>query len=159
MRVIVGGLVLAAVFVAPALAQRQAPRSADETKIRELIDAYDRGGTLSRTDDLVFWSGAIKRPVIGSEPSEEIPTDRQPSLRVPGSQRNRTTPVRIEVAKSSDMAYEYSNSVLTFDLKSGRKEELQTSVLRVWKKDKGEWKAVAMFARPHYQEATAAAAK
>ena len=159
MRVAAGALILATVLISEVSAQRQSARSPDETRIRELIAEYDRTGTYPRTDDAVFWSGAIKRPIVGAEKGEEIPSDRQPSLRVPGSQKNRTTPVRIEVAKSGDLAYEYSDSVLTFDLKSGRKEELKTSILRVWKKDAAGWKVAAMFARPHYQNPSPSAAK
>ena len=130
-------------------AQQRGTPSADETQIRDLIAKYDKGESVPRTSDVVFWSGAFKRPTVGPERGEEVPNGRQPSLRVPGSQRNRTTPIRIEIAASRDLAYEYSNSVLTFDLKSGTKQEVQTSVLRVWKKDGGQWKIAALFARPH----------
>jgi ketosteroid isomerase-like protein len=95
---------------------------------------------------------AIKRPVIGSQQAEEVPSDRAPSARKPGSQRNNTTPVRIEIAKSGDMAYEFSTSELSFELKDSQKERLPTSVLRVWKKEASQWKIAAMFARPHYQD-------
>jgi ketosteroid isomerase-like protein len=50
------------------------------------------------------------------------------------------------------LAYEFSNSTLSFDLKSGSKESFPTSLLRVWKKEDGQWKIAAMFARPHYQD-------
>ena len=37
--------------------------------------------------------------------------------------------------------------------RSIRNTQHPSSVLRVWKKDGGQWKIAAMFARPHYQEA------
>jgi len=128
----------------------------DEQQIRALIAKINSGrGQGLATKDSIFWSNAIKRPVIGSEQGEEVPTDRRPSLRVPGSQRSQTTLARIEVAKSGDMAYEFSNNVLSFDLKDGKKESFPTSILRVWKKEAGQWKIAAHFSRPHYQEPTA----
>jgi hypothetical protein len=136
----------------------QAP-SSDERQIRDLIERYAKGESIPRTADVVLWSGAYKRPTVGSERGEEIPSDRQPSARVPASQRNTTMPVRIEIAKSGDLAYEYSNSTLSFDLKNGGKESFPTSILRVWKKEGGQWKMAAMFARPHYQEPASPAGK
>ena len=128
----------------------------DEQQIRDLIAKYDARQTEEMfTKDRIFWSGATKRPAIGSEHGEEVPSDRRLSLRVPGSQRAKTTPVRIEVAKSGDMAYEFSNSQLSFELKDGKKESLLTSTLRVWKKEAGQWKMAAQFSRPHYPEPTA----
>jgi hypothetical protein len=126
--------------------------SADERAIRELIARYGQGEPVARTDDQIFWTGAYKRPTVGSERGEEIPSGRQPSERVPGSQRNKTTPIRIEVAKSGDLAYEFSSSELSFDLKNGTREILSTSTLRVWRKEGGQWKIAAWFNRPHYQE-------
>ena len=53
--------------------------------------------------------------------------------------------MRIEIAKSGDLAYEFSNSDVRFDLKSGQEEiTIPASVLRVWKKDGGQWKIAAM---------------
>ena len=140
----------------PLLAQRASSAGSDDAEIRELIARYDRGEVVARTNDVVFWSGVYKYPTIGQEKGEQIPTDRQPSLRVPGSQRTRTTVVRIELSSARDLAYEFSNSTLSFDLKSGTKEEIPTSTLRVWKKEGGQWKIAAMFVRPHYQEPAAA---
>jgi ketosteroid isomerase-like protein len=70
-------------------------------------------------------------------------------LRLPGSQKNKTTVRRIEIAKSGDLAYEFSDSELSFDLKDGKRESFPTSALRVWKKEGGEWKVAAQFSRPH----------
>ena len=138
-------------------------QSADERVIRELIARYDKGEAVSRTDDVVYWTGDFKRPTVGSQQPEALPADqRASSARVPGSPSERspggrsrvTTPVRIEIAKSGDLAYEFSNSELSFELKNGERESaIPASVLRVWKKDGGQWKIAAMFARPHYQEA------
>ena len=130
--------------------------TSDEQQIRDAIARINDGtGQGLATKDSIFWSAAIKRPVIGSAQGEEVPTDRRLSLRVPGSQRSKTTPVRIEIAQSGDMAYEFSNNMLSFELKDGKKEFFPTSILRVWKKEVGQWKIAAHFSRPHYQEPTA----
>jgi hypothetical protein len=47
----------------------------------------------------------------------------------------------IVVAKSGDLAYEFSNSELSVNP-------------RVWRKEAGQWKIAAQFAGPHYQEPT-----
>jgi hypothetical protein len=143
-------------------AAAQSP-SADERAIRDLIARYDRGESVARTDDTIYWTGPFKRPTVGSEERDPLPPELQPSSarvpgapsdRTPGSRRRVTTPVRIEIAKSGDLAYEFSNSTLIFDLQNGEQEEaLPASVLRVWKKDGEQWKLGAMFAFPHYQEA------
>ena len=71
------------------------------------------------------------------------------SNRVAGSQHSKTTVVRVEVSKSGDLAYEFSNSEVSFDLKDGNKESFPNSLLRVWRKEAGQWKIAAQFARPH----------
>jgi len=100
-------------------------------------------------DKSVFWSGAYQRPVMEGE--QAIPRQPQPGRpgaieeRVPNSQKTRTTVRRIVVTEASDMAYEYSDSNLTVDLKAGGQVSIQTFVLRVWQKDAGQWKVAAVF--------------
>ena len=164
-RTLAAAAVLASIAIS---AEAQSP-SADERAIRDLIARYDKGEPVARTDDVIIWSGDFKRPTVGSPEREALPANQRPSAarvpgspseRVPGSRRRVTTPVRIEIAKSGDLAYEFSNSELNFDLKNGEREAaLPASVLRVWKKDGGQWKIAAMFARPHYQEAAPPNAK
>ena len=143
-------------------AEAQSP-SADELTIRDLIARYDRGETVAQTGDTIYWTGPFKRPTVGSEARDPLPADLQPSspqdaasrsARLQGTRRRVTTPIRIEIAQSGDLAYEFSNSEVRFDLKNGQQEvATPASVLRVWKKDGGQWKIAALFARPHYQDA------
>jgi hypothetical protein len=142
--------------------EAQSP-SADELTLRDLIARYDRGEFVAQTADTIYWTGPFKRPAVGSEAREPLPAYLQPSApqdpasrseRVEGTRRRVTTPIRIEIAQSGDLAYEFSNSDVRFDLKNGQQEvATPASVLRVWKKDQGQWKIAAMFARPHYREA------
>ena len=123
--------------------------STDDQQIRGLIAKYDTGQrTGMATKDVVFWSGAYKRPTVGSEQGEEVSLATDRCQTVSGSQRSKTTVVRIEIAKSGDLAYEFSNSEVSFNLKNGKKESFPNSLLRVWRKEAGQWKIAAQFARP-----------
>jgi ketosteroid isomerase-like protein len=139
---------VAAVLVFAGSAHAQAP-AGEEAAIRQLIQQFDATDKIPMSKDAVFWSGAIQRPVIGGERWQEVNNTRQPSLRVPGSNRSKTDIQRIEVAKAGDMAYEFSNAELNFEMKSGKKETLRTSILRVWKKEGNEWRVAAWFSRAH----------
>jgi ketosteroid isomerase-like protein len=130
----------------------QQSMSADEKQIRDLIAAEDAGKAPPRADDRIFWSGAIKRPIVGSQQAEEIPDEDRPSNRVAGSQRTKTSVRRIEVAKAGDLAYEFSDSTLSYELKDGKKISFPRSTLRVWRKEAGQWRVAAHFSQPHYQE-------
>jgi hypothetical protein len=128
----------------------------DEQQIRALSARID--ATASRTEswtkDRIFWSVA-QRPEIGVEQpqAEEIPNERRPSLRVPGSPRVKTTIVRIEVAKSGDLAYEFDNQELSVQTKNGKSWAIPLSQLRVWKKEAGESKLAVEFSNHHSEVA------
>jgi hypothetical protein len=162
-RAVAAAAVLAAVGISAAA---QTP-SADEREIRDLIARYDRGEAVARIADDILWTADFPTPVIGRQRGgfivyvdpatpEQVAAARAAaaaSPRVPGSRRRVTTPVRIEIAQSGDLAYEFSNSDLSFDLKNGGRDVTASSVLRVWKKEDGQWKIAALFARPHDSEA------
>ena len=121
--------------------------AADEAAIRKLIAAGDqKGGTLPQMSDTVFWSGAYMRPAVAPEKGQPR-TGGEGSLpdRVPGTQKSKTEVIRIVVADSRDLAYEYSKATLEFDLKSGKHMSVDTGILRVWQKQGGEWKEAAVF--------------
>jgi len=93
----------------------------------------------------------MRKPTVGNEKPEEVPGPGDASSRTPGSEHRKTTPVRIEVAKSGDLAYEYSNGELSYE-SGGKTLRGPTSILRVWKKEDGQWKVAAHFVRPQYTE-------
>ena len=59
-----------------------------------------------------------------------------------------TTPQRIVVSDSKDLAYEYSNFIMEFDTKAGKDIRFDGAGLRIWQKQGDEWKQAAMFVRP-----------
>jgi hypothetical protein len=149
-----------ALFVVAVLpfAMAQHSPGPDETEIRALVRREDAGQRAPRTQDSIFWSGAWKRPTVGAERREAIPGPREPANRVLMSERTKTIVRRIEVAKSGDLAYEFNDSELSFDLRMGEHVSFPRSSLRVWKKEGGAWKIAAEFHRPHYRQPPSAAA-
>jgi ketosteroid isomerase-like protein len=124
--------------------------TSDEQAIRQQIQRLDNRERGLYTQDSIFWTGAYVRPLVGLEDKgEEVRGELQLANRVPNSGTTKTTPVRIEVAKSGDLAYEFNNSEFTYQLKTGRKVTSRASGLRVWKKVDGQWKVAASFSRPH----------
>ena len=65
------------------------------------------------------------------------------------TQRTTSKIVRLEIAKSGDLANEFSDRTVSVEMKDGRKESFPSSILRVWKKKAGQWKVAAHFSRAH----------
>lgn len=147
------GLAVALLVVVSSGLRGAGTNAADEAAIRKLIAGADEAGgnaKVPRLANVIFWSGAYKRPFAAPEKGEPFSaTDTAVQDRVPGSQKSKTEPLRIVIADSHDLAYEYSKSILEFDMKSGRHVNLNTGILRVWQKEGGEWKIAANFARPY----------
>jgi ketosteroid isomerase-like protein len=139
-------ITLVGAFLAHASA---ADHASDEAAIRALIAKLDAGKTVSRTTDHVFWSGAYETPVIGNEQPRPRKGDGAIDNRVPGSQRSKTTIWQLIISDGGDMAYDYSDATLTFDLKTGEHRSLTNSTIRVWKKEGGQWKLAVSFSAPH----------
>lgn len=58
--------------------------------------------------------------------------------------------VRLDVASAGDMAYDFSNFTMSYDMADTQQHvSFPGSLLRVWKKVNGQWRVVAFFARPH----------
>ncbi|MEP7306969.1 MAG: DUF4440 domain-containing protein [Acidobacteriota bacterium] len=103
---------------------------------------------MTRTSERVFWSGAYEKPVIGDEKGTPRKGEGGIEDRVPGSQRLQTTTRKLVISDAGDMAYDYSDATLTFDLKNGQKFSLKISSVRVWKKEGGQWKVAVQFSAP-----------
>ena len=125
----------------------------EEAAIRQIIAAHDQkgGGGLEgvpQLADRVIWTGSAKRPMVGDEKEQLLSTSSVPN-RVPGHTTIKTEPIRIVIADSRDLAYEYGKVTTEFDLKSGEHVKLEAGMLRVWQKQDGNWKEAAVFTRPY----------
>jgi ketosteroid isomerase-like protein len=133
-------LVLTSILAPSALAQNgacteHAIRTAASTENKDMAPV---------TDDIYFFSGALEKPVIGKAESDKafaaVVSDRK-------NEEYTTTPDRIVIAHSADMAYEYGTGRVIFDeAKSGKHQAFTAAYLRVWKAVDGSCRvAAAMF--------------
>ena len=139
--VIVSFIVLAS--VAACTQTPKVDKRADEAAIRKLAMADEP----KTTDDEIFWSGAYPRPMVKGK-GEIAPF---PELRTEQRRNEKTTweIVRLDVAEGGDMAYEFANATLSYDMADTKENvSFPTSALGVWKKVNGEWRRAAWFQRP-----------
>jgi ketosteroid isomerase-like protein len=127
-------------------------RPADEAAIRRLIGERDAGKPVPSTPDRVFWTAAFQQPVVGTETPTPRTHERGLEHRVPGTTKNDTQVRRIVIADSGDLAYEYSDGTLSFDLVDGQHISSPNSTLCVWQKEGGQWKQAAIFRITHYRD-------
>ena len=123
------------------------PTFAQEGKCtEEFIKAQAQKRDKPETDDLYFFSAAYNEPVIGKESlrkAGEAVVAKRKNLQTEGDK-----PVRIVVAPSGDMAYEYGTRRLSFDeIDSGKHYDLTNAYLRVWRVDSGECKTAAFISQ------------
>jgi ketosteroid isomerase-like protein len=115
----------------------------DEAAIKALA-LSEKGKPLP---DAIFWSGAYKRPFVAPEKGEEF-SGHELSGRT-NFKAETTEIVRIEVAASGDLGYEYSLGSVEFDEGTPPQHvAFETGMLRVWKKVDGQWRIAATFVRP-----------
>lgn len=127
-------------------------RRTDEAEIRALIAQRDAGKPVPRISDAIAWMGAFQKPIVGDEAPVARTHERGLENRVPNTTKTTTTVRRIVVSESGDMAYEYSDGTLDFDLKDGTHISSPNSTLRVWQKQGGQWRIAAMFTLTHYRD-------
>jgi len=133
--------------IAPAILVAQNPKvdvKAEEASLKALIAKEPRP---SWTDDRIAWSGAEKRPSVGSQRGEPFP---EAQLEKRKNSKATRTIQRLEVAASGDLAWEFSYGTLEYDLDvtPPRRVKFEQGILRVWKKVDGQWKIAASFTRP-----------
>ena len=139
--------------VAAAGSVRAAPdRRSDEAAIRALIAQRDTGAPVPSIPDRVFWTAAFQKPIVGDETPVPRTHERGIENRVPNTTKTTTTVRRIVIAESGDLAYEYSDGSLEFDLKDGGHVSSPNSTLRVWQKHDGQWRMAAAFSMTHYRD-------
>jgi hypothetical protein len=111
-------------------------------------------GALPHTGDQYFFSGALDKPVIGTQ------ARRQASSTIMASRKNWSevqSTGRIVADPSGGMAYEYGTGHVSFDdVKTGGHEDFTVAYLRVWKADGGACKVAAEMAEPENMNQPAA---
>jgi ketosteroid isomerase-like protein len=137
------------VIAATAACGWTADLKSEERAIRALIAQQDQGAQAVYTDDVIFVSGRFSRPVIGNKALVEA---REQLQQDPATRRNNPSVkhdvVRIQVADSGDLAYEFTNFHLGYDDSANKRVEFGGHLLRVWRKQNGSWKVAALVARP-----------
>jgi hypothetical protein len=122
----------------------KADLKAEDASIRALIA---KGAPLPWTDERIAWSGAEKRPGVGSKRGEAFP---EAQLDKRKNSKGSLSVQRLEVSASGDMAWEFSYGKLEYDLDvtPPKHVSFEQGILRVWKKENGQWKIAASFTRP-----------
>ena len=132
----------------------------DEQTLRDLISRADTDpNAIKRTDDAIMVSGAFPRPIVGREQWEAMRSNRDGMKKARLNEMQKTELVRLVIADSKDMAYDFGNFTIDYDTPDKQHVSFNGSYLRVWRKIKGEWKGEAFFARPNEDPKTAAGAK
>ena len=142
MRAIIAVLVIC-VLSAPLFAQTPSA----EQQIRDQIIKFDNSPDTPAMyeKDAVVWHGSSAKPQ-----QMDVPADPADRLAPPGrkNQIQKTSVQRIVVAKSEDMAYEYSTHHLSFDDDRGHQERIG-ALLRIWRRNGTEWRIAAVFQRSY----------
>jgi ketosteroid isomerase-like protein len=121
----------------------------DEQTIRNLVAQLNEGKQIPYTDDRIFVSGAYPRPMIGKEISAE---NKSAEEKMKAERQNFTRKDRIErlvVSQAGDMAYEFGYGDLAWDTPDKKHVAFESSYVRVWRKQQGQWKVELLFARPN----------
>jgi hypothetical protein len=135
-------LVLLAVLSFSTVAVAQSG-SCTESAVKAAIAAK---GSIPKTSDAYFFSGALDKPVVGatarSQASGVVAATRK-------NESEKSTTDRIVADASGGMAYEYGTDHISFDdVKTGKHEDFTSAYLRVWKSDAGACKIAAEMAEP-----------
>ena len=148
-------LLFVALLVAPWLhsawtARADQPAAADDKKaIRQLIRKEDEGERIKWTEDGIVATGLTPKPLVGKKAAQEFRSKWEAVRKQRPNSKTKTTVERLVIAKSGDLAYEYSSFRMEWDGPDGKRTGFTGSLLRVWRKVDGQWFAEAMFARPN----------
>ena len=123
--------------------------SADEQAIRNLVAQANEGkNVVQSTDDVIFVSGPYPRPFIGKT-NEERQRIADSLSKVRSNFSYKREIVRLVVAKSGDIAYEFGNGVINFDNANKEHQTVNNSYVRTWRKVNGQWMVDIVFHRPN----------
>ena len=160
MKTLLFSIVLTAFIACGAAGANAQAAKTDEQILRDLISRADKEpNAIKRTDDAIMVSGAFPRPIVGREQWEAMRSNRDGMKKARLNEMQKTELVRLVIADSKDMAYDFGNFTLDYDTPDKQHVSFGGSYLRVWRKIKGEWKSEAFFARPNEDAKTIGEAK
>jgi ketosteroid isomerase-like protein len=124
----------------------------DEQVLREIIRQEDEKPP-KRTEDFIFASGLVPRPIVGRKEVEAMEQSRtQEAAKSRANQRTKTEMRRLVVAQSGDLAYDFGDVTFSYDAPDGKRVSFNSSYLRAWRKVRGEWMVDAVFFRRNEPE-------
>lgn len=140
---------IALLLIATLVMAQNSTASTDEQQIRSII-AQENNGNFSApaTEDNIFVSGPFPRPIIGKKDA----VSQQISDSLSKARKNysfKKEVVRLVVAQSGDIAYEFGNGIIRYDDVNNKNVTLNNSYVRTWKKVNGQWQVDITFARPN----------
>jgi ketosteroid isomerase-like protein len=125
----------------------------DEQILRDLVQRENDGKlVLNPTDDLIFVSGLYPRPFVGRQAYEAGRMKDEDMATMRPNQTVKHQVVRLVVSESKDIAYEYGNHTINWDDQNKKRTGFDGAYLRVWRRDRGEWKTDVLFCRPNEEE-------
>ena len=121
----------------------------DEQTIRNLIAQENEGkNVIQSTDSIVFVAGPFPRPLVGKmNPERQAISDSISKVRSNSTYKREV--VRLVVAKSGDIAYEFGNGVINYVNPQKEPVVVNNSYVRTWKKVNGQWMVDIAFYRPN----------
>lgn len=150
MKTLLFSMVLTALIICGAIKANAQSAKTDEQILRDLISRADsEPGAIKRTDDAILVSGAFPRPIVGKQQMDAMKPQREKIMKSRLNETQKTEVVRLVVAESKDMAYDFGNFTVDYDTADKKHVSFTGSYLRVWRKVGGEWKSEAFFARPN----------
>jgi hypothetical protein len=123
--------VMVCLLASPASAQVPRDTSANEAAIREMVAKADA----KFTDDAVVWADGYLRPFRMTEEFSVRKELHDPAVVNRKNVKMSTSVLLIQFSAAADMAYEYSNTHVSYEEKTH--VEMDVPVLRVWRKSSG----------------------
>ena len=128
------------------MGQEPTRASAEEQRLRELIEQMERGDReMPYSDHIFFASGAYPQPVRGLAALRDAGAARRATRR----NFSRTFAMeRLVVAEAGDLAYEYGTSKAEWDTPEGEHRTVDAAYLAAWRQHAGEWRIEAAVGHP-----------
>jgi ketosteroid isomerase-like protein len=135
-------ILVAAAAIAGVLSLYGQDSGKEERAIRELIAKENQGHSVPLADDIAF-VGTYPKAVIGLKQLVAARNSHHPLT----NELLRTEVVRLVVARSGDMAYEFDRFHYKYH-EGAHDHDFSGEQLRVWTKLGGQWHVSASFSRP-----------